>query len=104
MVIRRLGVWSVARLYGGMSAVFGLIAGLIFASVALVGGAVGAANGADVSSKLGAGGFGALFGVGAIILLPLCYGVMGIIGGALGAVLYNLFAGMFGGIELEVQQ
>jgi hypothetical protein len=44
-----------------------------------------------------------MFGVGAIIFLPLFYGVLGLIGGALGAALYNLFAGLFGGIELETQ-
>jgi hypothetical protein len=29
---------------------------------------------------------------------------MGLIGGAIGAALYNLFAGMFGGLEVEIQQ
>jgi hypothetical protein len=32
------------------------------------------------------------------------YGVMGLIGGALGAVLYNVFAGMVGGVDLEIEQ
>jgi hypothetical protein len=32
------------------------------------------------------------------------YGVLGLVGGAIGAGLYNLFAGIFGGIEVEVQQ
>jgi hypothetical protein len=51
-------------------------------------------------------GFGALsmmFGVGAIVFLPLFYGVLGLIAGAIGAALYNLFAGIFGGIELETE-
>jgi len=39
--------------------------------------------------------------VGAILAAPLFYGVMRIIAGAIGASLYNLFAGMFGGIEVE---
>ncbi len=104
MIIRRLGVWSVARLYGGICGVIGLIAGLIFASAAMLGGFAGAAGSSDTASGLAAGGLGALFGVGAIIILPILYGVMGIVAGALGAALYNLFAGMFGGIEVEVQQ
>jgi hypothetical protein len=57
-------------------------------------------------SNSGSGGgaaFAAMFGVGAIIILPLFYGVIGLIGGAIGAALYNLFAGLFGGIELETE-
>jgi hypothetical protein len=37
MVIRHIGVWSVARLYGGLSAAMGLIIGAIVALVALAG-------------------------------------------------------------------
>ena len=31
------------------------------------------------------------------------YGVMGFIGGAIGAFVYNLVAGVVGGIEIEVE-
>jgi hypothetical protein len=104
MIIRRLGVWSVARLYGGIMGVIGLIAGLFFAAAAMLGAFAGMASSSDTSSGLAASGLGAIFGVGAIILMPLCYGLLGIVSGAIGASLYNLFAGMFGGIELEIQQ
>jgi hypothetical protein len=30
------------------------------------------------------------------------YGVMGLVGGAVGAALYNLVAGWIGGIEVEI--
>lgn len=105
MIIRRLGVWSVARLYAGMMACVGLIAGLLVALMAMIGGLAGAL-GADAGARgagLAAGGLGALFGVGAIVLLPICYGLIGLASGAIGAALYNLFAGVFGGIEVEVQ-
>ncbi len=105
MVIRRIGVWSAARLYAGISGCFGLIAGIIFALMATLGGMAGAMNNAGSRGfGVAAGGLGALFGVGAIIVLPICYGLMGLVGGAIGAGLYNLFAGMFGGVEVEVQQ
>ncbi len=99
MVIRRIGVWSVARLYGALSAAGGLIVGAIIALVSLVGGASGAFSEAAAMS----GPLSMMLGVGAIIFLPLCYGVLGICVGAIGAVLYNLFAGMFGGIQLEIE-
>ena len=102
MIIRRFGVWSVAKLYAGIMGTFGLIAGAFFALAALLGGLTSAS--ASHSSALTAGGLGALLGVGAIIVLPICYGVLGLIFGAIGAALYNLFAGLFGGLEVEVQQ
>jgi hypothetical protein len=77
----------------------------LFAAFAAIGGVAGALN-SDVGAKgagLAVGGLSALFGVGAIIFMPIIYGVFGLVGGAIGAALYNLFAGLFGGIEVEVQ-
>ena len=106
MVIRRIGVWSAARLYAGISGTFGLIAGVFFALMATVGGMAGALSSDAGSHGAGllAGGLGALFGVGAIILMPIFYGLLGLIGGSIVAALYNVFAGLFGGVEVEVQQ
>jgi predicted membrane-bound spermidine synthase len=101
MVIRHVGVWSVSRLYGALSAAMGLLIGACFALVTTLGGMVGSTR--DSGSVLTSGGVGAMFGVGAIIIFPLLYGVLGLVGGAIAAALYNLFAGMFGGIELETE-
>ena len=46
---------------------------------------------------------GPVLGVGAVVALPILYGVMGLIGGAIGALLYNAFAGMVGGVELNTE-
>ena len=100
MVIRHVGVWSVARLYGALSAAMGVLIGACFALIGLAGGAAGM-TAADASP--GSGAFAMMFGVGAIIFLPIFYGLLGLIGGAIAAALYNLFAGMFGGIHLEVE-
>ena len=97
MVVRRLGVWSVARIYGALSGAFGLIAGAILALLSMVGAGLAARSG-DAPAFLGP-----IFGIGAIVLLPVLYGAMGLAVGALSAVLYNLFAGMVGGIELDIQ-
>jgi hypothetical protein len=103
MIVRRVGVWSVAKLYAVMAAAGGLIAGILFALLSTLGGLAGAASSEGGSGAL-AGGLGALFGVGAIIFLPIMYGVLGLAAGAIGAALYNLFAGIIGGIEVELQQ
>jgi hypothetical protein len=95
MVIRRIGVWSAARLYGAIMAAGGLLVGLMFAAISVVGVTAGLDEGAGV--------FAGLFGVGAIIIAPIFYGVFGLIGGAIGALLYNLFAGVVGGLEVETE-
>lgn len=96
MELKRVGPWSVARVLGIMYAAMGLIFGALVACVALVGGSVAQRN-SD------AGAFGPLFGVGAIVVLPLFYGVAGVVFGALSAWLYNVFAGMVGGIEIQLE-
>ena len=37
------------------------------------------------------------------VAMPVIYGVMGVVGGAIGAALYNLVAGWVGGIEVELE-
>ena len=98
MELKRVGPWSVARVFGTMYAAMGLIFGALFACIALLGGSIAQQN-ADEGAV-----FGALFGVGAIVLLPLFYGVCGVVFGALTAWLYNVFAGIVGGIEVELEQ
>jgi hypothetical protein len=44
---------------------------------------------------------GAVFGVGAVVILPIFYGVMGGLMGLLMAWLYNLVAGFVGGVEIR---
>ena len=100
MVIRQVGVWSVARVAAVLYAVIGILAGLLFASISLVGAGIAASQ---HSGEPLPAWFGALFGVGAIIILPVLYGVMGLVLGALSAAIYNVVAGVVGGIEMDVQ-
>jgi hypothetical protein len=37
------------------------------------------------------------------VFLPIFYGVLGAIGGALTAVMYNVVAGMVGGLSIETE-
>jgi hypothetical protein len=95
MVVRSIGVWSAARLYGALSAAFGLIFGVILALISTVGAGLAAADDGPVWMS-------GMFGVSAIVILPVIYGVMGLVAGALTAVLYNLFANIVGGVEIDV--
>ena len=96
MVIRRVGVWSVARMYGALSGGMGLIIGLIVAVASAVG--MGLARDSDAPPFVAG-----LFGVGAVVILPIFYGVLGMCAGAIGGALYNILAGVVGGVTLEVE-
>ena len=101
MVIRRIGVLSLATVMGALYGLLGLIFGGIFALFSLLGaGLLSTMQTEDAPSAL----FSVMFGVGAVIFLPILYGLMGFVGGALGAWLYNVVAAMTGGLRLEVEQ
>jgi len=96
--IRRFGVLSVGKMMGMVYALIGLLVGAIFGVISLFGAALTSAF-----QEAGAPPFlGALFGFGAIIILPIFYGILGFLGGMLSAAIYNLVAGATGGIEMEL--
>ena len=94
MVIRSVGPLSVAKVAGLLYAVMGLIFGAIIALAATAG---AFANGGGE-----AGFLGAFFGIGAVVFLPLLYGCMGFVITLIAAWLYNLVAGVVGGVHIEV--
>ena len=97
MVIKRVGPLSVAKNVGILYALLGLVFGLIFSMISMAG---GFAAGDDSPLPMG---FGAMLGVGAVIFLPILYACMGFIGALIGAVLYNMAAGIVGGVEVDVE-
>jgi len=98
--LRSIGPLSCAKVAAIIYGVIGLIIGAFVSLLSLLGvfGGFGA-TGAEPSAPI----FGLLFGVGAIILLPLVYACMGAIGGVIMAGAYNLVARVVGGIELEIE-
>ena len=90
-MINRVDVLSVAKVLGCLYGLFGLIFGALFALLSLVGAGMGQE-----------GALGVLLGAGAIVLLPILYGVAGFVGGALTGWLYNVCSGIVGGIEVEL--
>ena len=99
MIVKSLGVLSVGKIMGAMYAIIGLIAGAFFSLLSVLGAAAGAQGGAGAEAMLPM-----VFGFAAVILLPIFYGIMGFIGGIIGAFVYNILASMVGGIEIEFQQ
>ncbi len=103
--IRKLGILSVAKMYAAMMLVMSLLIaipyGLFIIIFALIGGA--SAGSQDGMAGLALGGGGIVFGLIIMIAIPIFYGIMGFIGGLISALVYNIFAGMVGGIEIEVE-
>lgn len=81
--IKAIGALSVAKITGVIGALVGLIFGIPLALVVYVAG-------------LGAGAWAAS------AVLPLLYGAVGFVGGALYAWLYNIVSRWIGGIEVEL--
>src|SRR5262245_22360740 len=103
MTIRRVGVFSLAKIQGFLMMVFGLIIGVIYGVIFMV-------LGASMSSLAPRGEGQAIGGVGTIIIgllimvgVPIVYGLIGFIGGAIGGLIYNGVAGLVGGIKIDLE-
>ena len=97
VVVRRVGVLSLAKVSAAISLIFGLIFGAIYFLAMLLGLAAFGARGN------GAAGVGVMIGgLVALVLITLLYALFGFLSGAIAAIVYNAAAGMFGGLELEL--
>ena len=100
--IRKLGVLSVAKMYAVMMLVISLLIAIPYGLFIIIFSLIGAGSaGGDAALMLGGGGI--VMGLGIMIGMPIMYALMGFVFGALGALIYNVFAGMVGGIEIEVE-
>jgi hypothetical protein len=99
--IKRVGVLSLAKIYAVTMAAFGVIIGVIYGLIFMVvGGAMMAGGGRNSGS---AGASSLVIGLVMMVAIPVIYGVIGFIAGALGGVIYNVASGSVGGIELELE-
>ena len=99
--IRRMGVLSCAKIYSITLAAMGLILGVIYGLIFMVvGGAMMAGGGRDSGA---AGASSLVVGLVMMIAIPVFYGVIGFIGGIIGALVYNVAAGVVGGLEIEIE-
>ena len=103
MTIRRFNVFSVAKIQGFLGFVIGLLIGVIYGVIFMI-------FGAAISSLAPQGDSQAMGGVGAIVIglvimiaVPIFYGILAFIGGAIGALVYNLAAGVVGGLKFELE-
>ncbi len=84
--VKRFGIFQTAKVMGILYALTGLVFLPFFVLFSL-------------ASPRAAG-----FGIGFAVLLPVLYGICGFIVIAIGCAIYNVVAGMVGGIEVELDQ
>lgn len=99
MVISRIGVGSLAKVAACLYASIGLIIGVCIFLVSLMG--LGLPRDADSGV---ARWIAPIFGIGAVIILPLLYGTLGAIALSVVALLYNFAARTVGGVQIEVDR
>jgi len=102
--LKHIGVLSTATTLGGVYAILGLIYGLIYFVLMMV---LGAVIGSAANSTSAAGAGMAIFGVGGVfivVLMVIVFAILGFIGGAIMAFVYNLIAKYTGGISFEVTE
>jgi len=99
MRIKRIRIGSAARVVGFFFAVIGLIFGEVtaFLSSQLH------INLPQLSDEIMGLPLHAVLGLASLVVSPLLYGLIGLFFGALLAMIYNLSAGWFGGIEVEYE-
>ena len=92
--IKRIGPGSAFKVGLALYGLVGLIVGLFFGLVSMLGG--------TLAFPAQTGMFRVFFGIGAIIIWPVCYGIGGGIVAAISAAFYNLIAGWVGGLEVDI--
>lgn len=99
MVIKRVSPVSAAKIGGVLYAGLGLIVGACVSLIMMAAGGAAAVSGEESGGAV----VGMIFGAGAIIIMPILYGVLGFVVMLISAALYNLAARLAGGIEVELQ-
>ncbi|WP_111670764.1 DUF3566 domain-containing protein [Algoriphagus litoralis] len=94
-VIKKIGVGSAAKVYGLTLGFLGIVIGVFYS---LIFSFIASFTNEEIP-MIGAG-----LGIFMLILIPIVYGVIGFVIGALGAWVYNFVARKFGGLEIELSE
>jgi hypothetical protein len=101
-VIARISAGSAFKVGLVLYAFLGLILGVLVALISLMAGSIAAHLGQNAPPGLSAV-IGFAGGLGAIIIMPICYGIVGGIAFAVTAALYNFAAKWTGGLEVDIK-
>ena len=93
VVLKKIGILSVAKVQAILMIVVGLVLGIFYAIVA-----------ASIDKTQYTSEPIVMLGWWSILIMPVFYGILGFILGAIGAWLYNIVAKKVGGIEIELSK
>ena len=94
--VRKIGVLSAAKVYAAVTGAIGVPISLLVGFIAIIGVIAGPGGDEAVGALVGA--------LALIFIVPIFYAVMGFGVGALVAFVYNLVAGLIGGLTLEIEE
>ncbi|MEM1128175.1 MAG: hypothetical protein AAGI71_16130 [Bacteroidota bacterium] len=95
MRLTYIGPGSAAKICAVLYAALGLVFALIYMPFLVILSSVGAEYGGGMTVGIG-------MAIGLVIFVPIVYGVLGLIIGALSAWLFNVVAGWVGGLEIDI--
>lgn len=99
MRIKRIRIGSAAKVIGFLF----LLIGLLFGEIAALLATRFQINLPHLSDEIMGIPLHSALGLASLLVIPLVYGLLGVLLGALLAIMYNLTAGWFGGIEIEYE-
>jgi hypothetical protein len=103
--IHRIGIFSLGKVSAILYALFGLLGGLFMTGISILSMIFSPSSQSAYSSYSSYGSSSSIVsvitGLGAVVCLPILYGVMGFLGGVITAFFLNLALKYAGGLEIE---
>jgi hypothetical protein len=101
--LKKIKILSLAQFQAVIFGLLGLLAGILYAFGGLIIDAL-VTMGWIITSETPGLSYGTVLAFGALIGMPLIGFLAGLVLGLISAVLYNLYAKWFGGIELDFEE
>jgi hypothetical protein len=101
--VKKIGILSFAKLHTILGALIGLILGILYSFGGLLIDTL-VTIGWITSQETPGLSYGTVLAFGALIGMPIIFAAFGFIVGLIGALIYNLFARLFGGMEINFEQ
>jgi hypothetical protein len=106
MIIKRFGIFSLGKFFGILYGGMGLLGGLFITGINVLGMIFAGNYQSPYSSSSSFSNFssftGIATGLGAVVCLPILYGILGFIGGIITAFISNLALKVSGGLEIDM--
>jgi hypothetical protein len=99
--IHRIGIFSLGKVSAVMYALFGLLGGVFMTGISLISMIFNDSSHSAYSSYGSSSIVSMITGLGAVVCLPILYGILGFLGGIITAFFLNLALKYAGGLEVE---